>query len=254
MDASRTLRLETEAIVVGYAMSRLDQHYLKALKFKSWQDAFKKAGSALSVKPTSFKNLRDEFDPVHSNSRQGWHQRALRQNRQRVLDELKDISDEALIELVTRILVRDQDATVEAIDSLAVKNRISHNVAERLLTGRRAEDYFLEHSFEIVRLRRDDLIDQRLAACGYDFGVKTDSKIAIEIKGIKTDIGQVQFTDKEWTEAQARRNNYLLVVIGNLTSTPIHRLYRNPHDELDVRCRFQKTIAAIWHSSVRLRT
>src|SRR5438552_358595 len=97
-------RLETEAIVVGYAMSRLDKRYLAARECSTWRDAYSQAASALSESPASFKNLRDEFDPVHANPRAGWHHRPLRKNRQRVLDELREISEEALLELVDRIL------------------------------------------------------------------------------------------------------------------------------------------------------
>ena len=99
-------RLETEVIVVGYAMSRLDGRYLKARGITSWRKAFSEAAEALSARETSIKNLRDEFDPVFPNPRKGWHKRVLRPNRQRVLDEMCGVSDEGLIELIARILLR----------------------------------------------------------------------------------------------------------------------------------------------------
>ncbi len=80
--------LETSVIVVGYAMSRLDRQYLRAFGHRSWKAAFADAGAGLAVAPSSLKNLRDEFDPVHGNSRRGWHARPLRKSRQRVLAEL----------------------------------------------------------------------------------------------------------------------------------------------------------------------
>ncbi len=63
-----------------------------------------------------------------------------------MLNELQDVSDDALLELVARILSHEEDAIAEAIDSLAVVTKVAHNVAERLLTGRRAEEFFLAHS------------------------------------------------------------------------------------------------------------
>jgi len=62
MPSSR-LRLDTEAIVIGYAMSRLDRIYLAVRHCATWDQAFLEAGGALSNPPATFKNLRDEFDP-----------------------------------------------------------------------------------------------------------------------------------------------------------------------------------------------
>ena len=154
---SRT-RLETESLVLGYAMSRLDAAYLERRGLKTWQQAFKEAAQALAEPPASFKNLRDEFDPVHPNPRRGWHNRPLRPTRQRVMDEMAEVSDEALLELVTRIVHRDEEAILDAIDALAVVTRIPHNVAERLLTGRRAEEYFLEHCGPLIDVEPADIL------------------------------------------------------------------------------------------------
>ena len=48
-DSLTRKRIETEAIVVGYAMSRLDSRYLAALGVKSWRSAFDKAAASLGV-------------------------------------------------------------------------------------------------------------------------------------------------------------------------------------------------------------
>lgn len=246
----KRFRIETEAIVIGYAMSRLDREYLLARNFSSWEQAYAEAGEALSKSPRTFDNLRDEFDPVHPNPRRGWHQRQLRPNRQRVLDELKDISNDALLELVTRIVKRDENATAAAIDSLAVVNRIAHNVAERLLTGRRAEEYFLANSEPIIRVTENEILDMRQMACRYDFSVQYKPEWAIEIKGLKTSKGSIQFTDREWSEAKNRREDYWLIVIGNLSQEPIPRIIRNPHGNLPAESKFRQALTVEWHSTV----
>src|SRR5690242_891191 len=69
---TRRQRLETAAIVVGYAMSRFDAAYLASRGLTSWRACFEEAGRAMRKPPATFKNLRDEFDPIHANSRQGW--------------------------------------------------------------------------------------------------------------------------------------------------------------------------------------
>lgn len=235
-DDQKRTRLETEAIVIGYAMSRLDTRYLSAHGLVSWQDAYQEAAQALTEPVASFKNLRDEFDPVHPNPRRGWHQRPLRPNRQRVLDELQDVSDDALLELAGRILQRDEEATVEAIDALAVVTRRPANVAERLLTGRRAEEYFLAHSLRLANVAPPDVLDLRQSALGFDFGVQGRPEQAIEVKGLKPMSGGIQFTDREWAEAKHRRTNYWLVVVGNLAVDPVARVVRDPHAVLQANC------------------
>lgn len=243
-------RIDTIAIVVGYTMSRLDREYLIARNLSSWEQAFAEAEAALGSPATSFNNLRDEFDPIHSNPRRGWHKRQLRPNRQRVLDELKDISDDALLELVGRILKRDDNAIVEAIDALAVVNRIAYNVAERLLTGRRAEEYFLANSEPIMQVAGSDLLDMRQMACGYDFGVQSSPDRAIEVKGMKGAKGSILFTDREWGEAKNRRADYWLIVIGNMSQQPVPLVIRDPHGTLPAESKYRQSLTVEWHSYI----
>jgi len=246
-------RIETEELVIGYAMSRLDERYLRARQCATWQHAYEEAAEALSRPPTSFKNLRDEFDPIHPNPRRGWHrntQQPLRQNRQRVLDVLQDVSDDALSELVARILGREEDAIAEAIDSLAVVTKVAYNVAERLLTGRRAEEFFLAHSARLVGIETSHVLDFRQAARGFDFGVQGKPELAIEVKGIKQKRGDIQFTDREWTEARYRGENYLLAIVGNLAAEPVARIIPNPYTTLIAACSYRTSIAAVWRSTV----
>lgn len=246
-------RLETEALVIGYAMSRLDAKYLAARHYRSWQEAYKDAAQSLSEPVASFKNLRDEFDPVHPNPRQGWHQRDLRPNRQRVLDEMQEVSDDALMELVSRILQRDEDATAEAIDALAIVTKRPANVAERLLTGRRAEEYFLQHSERLVQAKPERILDLRQSALGFDFGIDGQPESAIEVKGLKQMSGGIQFTDREWSEAKYRQENYWLVVVGNLIGDPIARVFQDPYSTLTAQCTYQTSVTASWRSSVSVR-
>ncbi len=250
LEEHKRIRIETKAIVIGYAMSRLDKQYLVLRSFSSWKQAYIEAEQILAVPGDSFKNLRDEFDPIHSNLRRGWHGRPLRPNRQRVLNELKELSDDALYELVNRILKRDESAIVEAIDSLAVENRIAYNVAERLLTGRRAEEYFLANSEQLIQVQGINLLDMRQMACGYDFSVIQNPEFAIEIKGMKTSKGGIHFTDLEWSVAKNRHVNYWLIVIGNLSEQPIPRIIRDPHNTLKVESKYRQTLTVEWNSYI----
>lgn len=242
--------LETSALIVGYAMSRLDTAYLKARGCKNWKTAFAEAGQLLNVAPASLKNLRDEFDPVHANARRGWVDRPMRPNRQRVMGELCDVSDAALQEMINGILEHHPDAVREVVSPLSKPVERMHNVAERLRTGRLAEEFFLSNAKGIVDLPPSLLLDHRALARGYDFGVRDRDNIAIEVKGMKQRRGGIAFTDREWSEAKARRNDFWLVVVGNLETEPVAKLFQDPTATLDAECRYQTTIAATWRTTV----
>jgi hypothetical protein len=248
-DRRRTL-LETEALVLGYAMSRLDKAYLAGRHLSTWKDAFAEAARSLHVPSASLKNLRDEFDPLHDNDRKGWHGRALRPSRHRVVEQLRDVDADALIELANRILARDEEAIAPAIDSLADVDRVAGAVAARLLTGRLAEEFFLANSEEIVGVPATQLDDHRLGACGFDFRERRQTERVIEVKGMRELRGDILFTDREWSEARTRRDNYWLVVIGRVRETPKARLIKDPREQLVAKGRFQSRISIIWQSRV----
>ncbi len=242
--------LETSALIIGYAMSRLDKAYLEAQRLKGWKEAFRRAGEALDVAPASIKNLRDEFDPVHGNARRGWKDRPMRSNRQRVMGELCEVSDAALLEMIDRILAHDPEAMKEVVAPLCKPADRIHNVAERLRTGRLAEAFFMENSQRIADVHASLILDHRNLARGYDFGIHKRADIAIEVKGIKQMRGGVTFTDREWSEATARRKDYWLIVVGNLEADPIARLFPDPTASLEAKCQYQTTIAASWRATV----
>lgn len=242
--------LETSALIVGYAMSRLDRAYLEAHKLKNWKEAFRRAGEALKVAPASIKNLRDEFDPVHGNARKGWKDRPMRPNRQRIMGQLCDVSDAALLEMIDRVLAHDPDAVQEVVTPLSKPAERIQNVAERLRTGRLAEAFFLANSETIADVAATLILDHRELARGYDFGVRKRDGIAIEVKGMKQMRGGILFTDREWSEAKARRADYWLVVVGNIEANPVAKLFPDPTTALQAECKYQTTIAASWRANV----
>lgn len=255
----RRNRLDTEALIIGYAMSRENDRYLAGRKMATWRAAFAEAAAALGLPSATFKNLRDEFDPLHGNVRKGWHGRALRPDRLRVYLDLHDLSDAALFSLVDHILQRDTEATGEAIDALSVttSNLVVSSTAKRLLTGRAAEDFFIRHSHRLVGVAPDDLLDLRLSACGYDFGARNAQQLAFEVKGLAQTSGTILFTEREWNEAGARREHYRVIVIGNLDALASagdevirERIFSDPHAHLPAQCIFRQSITASWQSPV----
>jgi hypothetical protein len=125
-------------------------------------------------------------------------------------------------------------------------------VAERLLTGRRAENLFLDNCERWVGIPRSDILDRRDSALGFDFAVARLPERVVEVKGLKGEAGAILFTDREWSEAKARGTEYWLVVVGNVAATPIFRLWKGPRAVLCARCRYQRSVAAVWTSTVTL--
>jgi hypothetical protein len=169
------------------------------------------------------------------------------------MGDLCEVSDDALLESVGRILGRDKTATDELIDSLIEVRPTVYNVAERLLTGRRAENLFLNNCESWIGIPRSTVLDRRDSALGFDFGVTGLPERAIEVKGLRGHSGAIQFTDREWCEAKVRRAEYWLVVVGNVTSTPLFQLWKDPYRSLNVQCRYQRSVAAVWTSKVALQ-
>ena len=94
----------------------------------------------------------------------------------------------------------------------------------------------------------------RQSALGFDFGIKEQPERAVEVKGLKPIRGVIQFTDREWTEAGKRRENYLLVVVGNLAAEPQARVFPNPHATLTTKFSLHTSVTALWHSTVSVQS
>lgn len=242
--------IELEAIIVAYAMSRLDDLFLRRFSYKSWRAAFEDTGSCLGVRSASMKNLRDEFDPIHPNSRLGWHKRPLRPNRQRVLGEFCETSDEALLEVISRLLRGDKEVEEMITKPIATSRSRVEDVAERLRTGRLAEDFFFKNTERICGIRPSELVDCRNEARGFDFGVRHQSRLAIEVKGLRLERGDILFTDHEWNQAIRRQDFYWLVVVGCVHRNPRAALIKHPSVSIKVVSSIRQSAVLSWRAKV----
>ena len=173
----------------------------------------------------------------------------MRPNRQRVMGELCEVSEAALLEMIDGILRHDADALQSVVAPLSKPVDRIHNVAERLRTGRLAEVFFRNNCYKITGVLAESLLDHRELFRGYDFGVQDRADVAIEVKGIKQLRGGIAFTDREWTEAAARRQDYWLVVVGNLESKPVARLVTDPI-AAQAKCQYQTNLVATWRATI----
>ena len=91
-------------LVIAYYLSKFDNLAYERLGFGSMTGTHEQVGSILGVKGNTIKNMRDEFDPLHPNSRQGWYQRELRASRLDIVHKYSKYSEKELFEHVDAIL------------------------------------------------------------------------------------------------------------------------------------------------------
>ena len=90
-------------MICGYYLSRFDEEAYARLGYATQQDTHEALGQTLGVPAESIKNWRDEFDPVHENTRQGWHKREMYPSRRRAIEILETLSGNELFDLVQAI-------------------------------------------------------------------------------------------------------------------------------------------------------
>ncbi|KYG27727.1 DUF3883 domain-containing protein [Alkalihalobacillus trypoxylicola] len=232
------------ALIISYYLSRFDKTALINLNYDTNTQAFQEIGETLKVKPNTIKNMRDEFDPLHPNSRKGWYQRELRPSRLEVLERYSHFSEDALTEVVKDIL-RDYASNSSIKENIqtyindienddVVKETSNHTYTTRGITGKKAEELFevFFREGEIEGLT-GDLIDRREDGCGYDFEMEESPFYVFEIKGLLVKHGGILFTDKEWSVAKKFGKRYYLIVINNIAESPSVTIIRNPYECLN---------------------
>jgi len=101
---SMELNKTNDSLTIAYYLSRVDKIAVHELGYKSFREAFDKLGVILEQKPSTIKNMRDEFDPYFDNGRVGWYQKQLVGSRKEVFELYKNASDEEVAEAVREII------------------------------------------------------------------------------------------------------------------------------------------------------
>jgi len=240
-------------ILVGLYLSKYDGAALKKLGFESFTEAFNVIGYALGSKPASIKNYRDEFDPYFPNRRKGWHRRPFRQYCRNVFEEYKDLDIETFTGLVKSLVGFDENES----SRIAVKGRKTDGealFAKRLITGLAAEQYFESIQPKLLEFSGYELLNTTRLGCGYDFRLRKQTAkdfLAIEVKGLREQTGNVSLTPKEHAAAATLSDRFFLFVVKNFQESPFHEIYNNP---LSGKLRFARKervmVQVSWMASV----
>ncbi|MGA2177158.1 MAG: DUF3883 domain-containing protein [Verrucomicrobiota bacterium] len=217
-------------ILAGLFLSKYDSAALKKLGFESFTEAFNVIGYALGSKPASIKNYRDEFDPYFPNRRKGWHKRLFRQYCRNVFEEYKDLDIETFTGLVKSLVGFDEN-TVSQIEAKDEEADGESLFAKRLITGLAAEQYFESIHPKLTEFGGYELENTTRLGCGYDFRLRRKTAkdfLAVEVKGLREQTGNVSLTPKEHDAATTFSNRFFLFVVKNFQETPFHEIYNNP--------------------------
>jgi hypothetical protein len=246
-DASRL------ALIPAYFLSKYDRKGLVALGYSGFTAAFNDIGDRLGISPSSVKNKRDDFDPLHENARAGWYQRPLGPSRAKVVSLFAEVGFEAMTGLVSDILhsveYRDSEEMAEIVASLKASESSGGNgvFVPRGATGRRAEALFCLIFSEGRLPLRGELVDRREDGCGYDFLVKGQAEeYQVEVKGLIGLQGGILLTDKEWQTLRSH-SNYRIFVAYNLDVKPKWKLIRPLDFPLRPNRNVRTVVQISWH-------
>jgi hypothetical protein len=230
-------RKNSLALIIAYYLSRFDREAYQNLGFETLTGGHETIGNRLDVNPNTVKNMRDEFDSIHDNPRVGWYQREIRPSRQQVVDAFQGLGEFEIRGIVQQILETGSEGDFEGLEQII--NDLTEGTDDtedattqyivRGPTGRAAEEFFMEDHRRSALPRPGELIDTRDEGCGYDFMILSEDKNTyIEVKGLKTVLGGMLFTAKEWEMAMQFGEDYFVALVRDLENDARLELIQNP--------------------------
>ncbi|MDO8495236.1 MAG: DUF3883 domain-containing protein [bacterium] len=248
------------ALVIAYYLSRFDKNGYLTLGYKSFNEAAREVGRILDVKPNTVKNMRDEFDPYHQNSRIGW-KRELRGSRLKILKAFQETDDETLLEIVKEILYNIEFKKSEEYGDIRTlfgdKKQGSYLRSPIFIlrgpTGKNAESLFMKHFQNTTQPVKGKLIDCRDLGSGYDFEIQNENgSYFIEVKGLSLSTGGILFTNKEWQTALRYGGKYYLVIVKYISVSPEIIMSQNPTLKLKAQKNIYTTLQVNWTISNKI--
>ncbi|WP_104381348.1 DUF3883 domain-containing protein [Sphingobacterium sp. HMA12] len=254
MDSNRKL-----AHVVAYYLSRFDKIALNKLGYKTDKEAFNKIAEALSILPNYVKFRRDEFDVVHPH-RKGWHKRAMSIGVLNTINALADLDEPTVYELVKDILSKSHqpdDPEIKQLENIVsggnIKSKGDVVYVPRGITGRAAEEYFIDQFKAGSTAFQGQLKDCRDLGTGYDFLIESKTRtIYVEVKGRDGEEGGILFTNKEWEVAKRIGEDYYLCLISNISAVPKIQILQNPVVQIGAEKYVYTTIQVSWTVSQKI--
>ena len=247
------LSTRDKAVLLGLFLSRFDRKALESMGFTGFRQAYNVLGLSIGYIPKSIQNYRDEFDPYFPNDRKGWRNMELRDYCREYMEATRNLSFDEFYNLIVSLL---DNSIVDRMDITKERRSVKKKfIANRLITGKAAEEYFIMNYQTIDIFHNYALQDTTQMGCGFDFKLSLDQHhYYIEVKGINDKVGNLLLTEKEYGMADDLRELYCLFVVSNFKETPEHRMFFNPLNipGLDF-VKHEQTIKQITYSSKFVR-
>ena len=93
-----------DSLTVAYYLSRFNKDALIELGYSKYTAAFEGLGKVMQQKPSTLKNMRDEFDPYFDNGRKGWYQKPLVGSRKEIFEKYSKASFNIMTDIVNIIV------------------------------------------------------------------------------------------------------------------------------------------------------
>lgn len=245
--------LRNKQVLAGLFLSRFDKEGLRALGFSSFTEAFNAIGFALGTRPASIKNYRDEFDPIYSSKRKGWHKRPMREYCKAASGKYEEMSLKDFTALL-KSLIYERGSFDVITEETETEDGKESSFAKRLITGQAAEKYFEFVHPTIPTLSDYSLENVTAHGCGFDFRLSKpglDDILAVEVKGLNDIRGTISLTEKEHRVAGILSKRFYLFVVRNFREKPFHSIYCNPlESELAFSRQETQIVQVNWRVSI----
>lgn len=218
----------TKLILAGLYLSKFDSDGLKHLGFQTFAEAYNVIGFALGSQPASIKNYRDEFDPLFSDHRKGWHKRQIREYCLNISKEYMNLDFDLFSGLIKSFVGYDENIWSEVQEE---RDEGPSGFAKRLITGLAAERYFESVHSRLPEFHGYVSENTTRLGCGYDFRLskpECDEFLAVEVKGLREQTGSLSLTPREYEAAKSMRDRFYLFIVKNFQKSPVHEIYSNP--------------------------
>lgn len=236
--------------LIGYGLAKFGQDFVTKFGFKT-KTAFYQDLVDRGVGETvgTIKNRQDLFDPFFDNDRKGWWQKGDAYiHRKKLIDSLFGDYDASDFSKLIQLYLQS-NFKIDGLDAIAVSPIIKSKFKQLQLTGREAEMYFMDNYREIDVFRDGLLEDARTLGDGYDFQIQIDSRFMLaEVKGVRSTVGKIRMTEREFKCATDYKSEYGLVIVSNLESAPKMTTIFSPIENLRLEKMFNTQPQITYHS------
>lgn len=233
-----------KSMFLGLYFAKFEKEAVTKLGFTGFNDAFNALGLALNINSNSIRLCRDEFAVAFPTKRKGFHKREINSKKKRFLQEFQSLTfTNFTLKIKESIFTNKTELDLDIFEE-EIENT---TFAKRLITGKSAENYFVENYNKIDIFKDFSLTNVTQYGCGYDFKLECGDKMfCIEVKGLSAKTGSVMLTEKEHKVATKIKDNYFIFLVKNFIKEPEFEYYKNPlqHERLSF-VKKEKTILQI---------